>query len=108
MNKAVAVLAGAIGLGAYAFGLAITVPVLLWQAFVVYKLWLWYALPVGLPAFAFTNVVGFLLITRAVMHKQEKVDSKPKEKEETLTVVVNGLVVFLTPLSFLAIGWLLK
>jgi len=108
MNKVKAALAGLVGIGAYAFGLLIALPVLLWQAFVVHKLWIWYAQPAGLPAVAFASVVGFLLIWRAVTYRQEKIDGKPKEKEETWTVVANGLVTFLGPFSFLAIGWLLK
>lgn len=101
-------LAGFFGVAAYAFGLLISVPVVLWQAFVIHKLWNWYAEPIGLPALTFTSVAGLLILLRAITHKQDKIDGKPKEKEETWVAVANAIVVFLSPATFLIMGWLLK
>jgi hypothetical protein len=44
-------------------------PVVLWSGFVVSKLWLWFAVPWGLPAATTAQVAGAMLIYRAFVLK---------------------------------------
>lgn len=48
--------------GESAAALILFLPALLWSAFVAAKLWAWFAVPAGLPAFGFAHIIGLRML----------------------------------------------
>jgi hypothetical protein len=101
-------LLGCLGLAA-GFVLLVVFGVL-WRAFVLTKLWVWFILPVfpTLPTLSLAQMYGVALVVGSLTHTA---DSEPEPDDEEarnkrhIHRIANG---FLYPLLLLTVGWIVK
>ena len=68
---------------------------LVWRGFVLTILWLWFAVPLGMPELTVPYAIGLSLIVSFMVGLKE---STKTEAEQLLTIMVH-------PVAALAIGW---
>lgn len=81
--------------------MALIVASLGFHSWVLATLWSWFLAPAGLPALAWTNAVGFILIASLVLAPVYN----ETEMRPFLRVVVFG---FLAPMITLVLGWMMQ
>lgn len=74
------------------------------ESWVMFKLWAWHFVPLGLPAIPYATAVAFsLLVTMLTSHCSPY--GSDDEKKVIVRILSNG---FVLPVLALAIGWSLR
>ena len=76
------------------------------DAFVLSRLWLWYAMPAGLPVLTWKPFVGIVL--GFLIMKRVKHGAEPKDERSLTTKVMHFVGYFLVPWIALCVGWVLR
>jgi hypothetical protein len=71
-------------------------------AFVISKLWLWHAVPLGLPALGWKTCAAFVV---GVGLLRNKFPNTTDDKRDTATKVMQAILVAALPWLGLLIGW---
>lgn len=81
------------------FGLVLFVPLLLWSAFVLMKLWGWFLVPLGVPRIGLVGAVGVDLIVSLTAHQfvPERQTMQNWAERVARAVVIPAIILF--------VGW---
>jgi hypothetical protein len=79
-----------------------------WSAFVGYKLYGWFVIPLGAPVLSWWHIWGLLLIYHLVTYKEQPVDrNQPKDPRPIATMVAGILGRALGIAFVLLLGWMI-
>lgn len=81
--------------------LGLIVPAILWRAYVLSYLWLWFVSPLGFPAVGMAQAYGLVCVA-AVMHPRASREQSP---EETIADLFSA---FIVPTLALVVGWFIR
>jgi len=80
---------------------------ILLNGFVLTKLWFWFINPIfGLALLTLPQAMGLSLIISFLTH--QIVDTEPKKESATTKIATSLVRLFITPLLFLLIGFIIK
>lgn len=87
--------------GAQAVAVMLLLPFgMAWSAFVFVKLWLWFALPLGLPVLGFTQMLGARFLWAIWSYRRDPITSDKDLYDRMATPLT-------LPLISLGMGWIL-
>lgn len=84
----------------------ISFPIGLFDAWIIQKLYGWFALPLGAPALNLLHIYGFMLIINILRFKNDP--NAKKDKNTATTIIAAILSTVIVGLLALLVGWIIK
>jgi hypothetical protein len=101
----VGVIVGSLVVG---LAMALAAPLLIWRAFVSWKLWSWFEIPMGAPTIGLVQILGLVILLRSLLWYPKKTEPEKKD-EKDWTTRIGTIATDPIGLAFLLlVGWIVK